>query len=268
MYSVTSGAEPQPQQQPIRIAILLNSYRSRLLPAIRASYERTIGAVAPDARLAFYEPANKSGEFPDPECFDLIVFGGSNVDPRKSHGWILDVHDFLRRLVTQYPGKKVLGICWGHQTITRVFGGTVVDAACPEMGVATVNLTAAGREFFPEAATLGSFRLQQHHRREVAEAPTTFTQLAQGNQCLLSESNTILTFQGHPEKDSKTARLRIHDSLRWFGFDEALDEKAWAKLQELMDMEHDGPAVWRRILDWVWEPPVLGTGFGNKLSKM
>lgn len=130
MSSVTSDTV----EQPVRIAILLNSYRSRILPAIRASYERTIGAVAPEARLAFYEPANK-GEFPDPAYFDLVVFGGSNVDPRKSLPWILDVHDFLRRLVIHFPEKKVLGICWGHQTISRVFGGTVVEAAHPEVNL-------------------------------------------------------------------------------------------------------------------------------------
>ncbi|XDG00616.1 hypothetical protein ABKA04_000231 [Annulohypoxylon sp. FPYF3050] len=263
-----STAPPGAEQPPLRIAILLNSYRSRLLPAIRSSYERTIGAVAPSARLAFYEPANKSGEFPDPAHFDLIVFGGSNVDPRKSHQWILDVHHFVRRLVYEYPEKKVLGICWGHQTISRVFGGSVVDAAYPEMGVATVNLTEAGRRFFPEAATVGSFKLQQHHRREVAVPPPTFTQLAHGNQVLLNRTNTVLTFQGHPEKDGETARLRLHDSLRWYGFDAAIDEKAWIRLQELIFAEHDGPAVWKRILEWVWEPPVLDTGIVDKPSKM
>ncbi|OTB06768.1 hypothetical protein M426DRAFT_318482 [Hypoxylon sp. CI-4A] len=264
MSSAIPSAEPH---QPLRIAILLCSYRSRLLPAIRASYERTISAVAPEARLAFYEPANRLGEFPDPACFDLIVFGGSNVDPRKSHQWILEVHDFLRRIVTHFPEKKVLGICWGHQTISRVFGGQVVDAANPEIGVATVNLTEAGRQFFPEASVLGSFKLQQHHRREVAIAPPTFKLLAQGNQCLLNQSNTILTFQGHPEKDAETARLRMHDSMRWYGFD-SLDEKAWARLQELIFAEHDGPAVWKRILDWVQEPPVLETGIVSTISRM
>ncbi|KAI1759324.1 class I glutamine amidotransferase-like protein [Hypoxylon sp. FL1150] len=258
----TTTAKPPP-----RIAILLNSYRSRLLPAIRASYERTIGAACPTAALAFYEPANRAGDFPDPAYFDLVVFGGSNVDPRKSHPWILDVHDFLRRLVRDYPDKKVLGICWGHQTVARVFGGVVIDAEHPEMGVATINLTEAGRQFFPSAAALGSLKLQQHHRREVAAAPPEFAHLAAGNQCLLSASNTVLTFQGHPEKDAETARLRMHDSMRWYGFD-SLDEKAWARLEEMITAEHDGPDVWRRILEWVWEPPVLGTGFAERLSRM
>lgn len=121
------------------------------------------------------------------------------------------------------------------------------------MGVATVNLTGRGRDFFPEAAALGSFRLQQHHRREVAVAAPGFAQLAHGNQCLLNEAGTVLTFQGHPEKDAETARLRMHDSSRWFGFD-SLDEKLWAKLQEMIEMEHDGDMVWRRIMEWVREP--------------
>ncbi|KAI0476866.1 class I glutamine amidotransferase-like protein [Xylaria cf. heliscus] len=257
--SILQGPEPTPKVKPVpetgtlRIAVLLNSYRSRLLPAIRGSYQRTIGAVAPHAQIAFYEPANRPGEFPNPDYFDLIVLGGSNVDPRKRHPWILDVHEFVRHLVRDYPHKKLLGICWGHQTISTVFGGQIVDAPVPEMGVASVNLTSEGRDFFHEAADLGSFKLQQHHRREVAVGPHGFTMLAHSNQCFLSESNTILTFQGHPEKDAETARLRLHDSVRWFGFDALSDEKAWAQLEMMINTPHDGEMVWRRIFEWVRE---------------
>ncbi|KAJ8120740.1 hypothetical protein ONZ43_g2630 [Nemania bipapillata] len=261
---------------PLRIAVLLNSYRSALLPAIRGSYQRTIGAVAPDAQLAFYEPANRPGEFPNPDYFDLIVLGGSNVDPRKRHAWILEVHEFVRRLVRDYPHKKLLGICWGHQTISNIFGGKVSDAPIPEMGVASVDLTSEGRKFFHEAAALGFFKLQQHHRREVVSRPHGFTALAHSNQCFLAVSNTILTLQGHPEKDAETARLRLHDSIRWFGFDALSDEKAFASLEALINTPHDGEMVWRRIFQWIREPLAeMGTAQQNavlalaeKASKM
>lgn len=131
------------------------------------------------------------------------------------------------------------------------------------MGVATVNLTEDGRDFFPEAAALGSFRLQQHHRREVASPAPGFRQLARENQCLMNEEGTILTFQGHPEKDAETARLRMHDSLRWFGFD-SVDEKAWSQLRALIDMEHDGEMVWRRVLDWAREPEYSSVAQSHK----
>ncbi|KAJ2967930.1 hypothetical protein NUW58_g10333 [Xylaria curta] len=121
------------------------------------------------------------------------------------------------------------------------------------MGVASVELTSQGYKFFHEAADSGSFRLQQHHRREVAGGPHGFTALAHNNQCFLSESNNILTFQGHPEKDAETARLRLHDSMRWFGFDALSDEKAWAHLEMLINTPHDGEMVWRRIIEWVHE---------------
>ncbi|ORY63401.1 class I glutamine amidotransferase-like protein [Pseudomassariella vexata] len=247
-------APPSAQlQQPLSIAILLNSYRSKLLPAIQASYVRAIGAVAPDAKLVFFEPANK-GILPDPELFDLIVLGGANVDARKTHPWIRKVHEFVRHVVVSYPEKKILGICWGHQTISIVFGGEVVDMDVPEMGVTCVNLTDKGRSFFRHtSSSTGMVRIQQHHRREVARAPEPFVQLAQGNQVLMHENGNILTLQGHPEKDAQTARLRMHDTTRWFGFD-SVDEKAWSKLETQIGMEHDGAFLWSRILDWVREP--------------
>lgn len=120
--------------KPLNIAILLNSYHSKFLTAIQASYVRTIGAVAPDAKLTFFEPANRPDEeLPDPTLFDLIVFGGANVDARKSHSWILRLHHFLLQLVLCHPNQKILGICWGHQTIARVFGGKIADMDYPEV---------------------------------------------------------------------------------------------------------------------------------------
>ena len=117
---------------PLNIAILLNSYRSRFIAAIRDSYVRTIGAVSPDSKLNFFYPVEKD-DFPDPDEFDLIIIGGSNVDPRQNWPWMLRMHAFILDLVKNYPRKKVCGICWGHQTIARVFGGDIAEMAVPEV---------------------------------------------------------------------------------------------------------------------------------------
>lgn len=117
---------------PLNIAILLNSWRSRFIEAIRDSYIRTIGAVSPDSKLHFFYPVEKD-DFPDPDEFDLIIIGGSNVDPRQNWPWMLRMHAFILRLVKDYPRKKICGICWGHQTIARLFGGDIVDMETPEV---------------------------------------------------------------------------------------------------------------------------------------
>ncbi|KAK3357886.1 class I glutamine amidotransferase-like protein [Lasiosphaeria hispida] len=244
--------------QPLNIAILLNSYRSPFIAEIRDSYVRSLGAVSPDSSLSFFYPAeHPSGHFPDPDAFDLIVVGGGNADPRKKHQWILRVHHFILDVVTNYPRKKMCGICWGHQTISLLFGGEVVDMPSPELGVTEAKLTPAGHRFFSRVAQSnnGLVRLQQHHRREVGTRPNGFHELLADHQAFLSHNNAILTFQGHPEKDARAAKLRIRDASRWFGTDLA-DQRAITDLVCQMEMQHDGAEIWERVLQWAGETVV------------
>ncbi|KAK4150866.1 class I glutamine amidotransferase-like protein [Chaetomidium leptoderma] len=238
--------------RPLRIAILLNSYRSPFITEIRDSYTRSIGAVSPDAVLSFFYPAEQADSFPDPDAFDLIVIGGGNADPRKKHQWILRVHKFILDVVAHHPRKKLCGICWGHQTISMLFGAELVDMETPELGVTEAKLTPAGRRFFARQSSNGAVLLQQHHRRAVGTPPRGFSELLVGNQSFVSHNNAILTFQGHPEKDAQCARLRIRDASRWFGVGED-DEKALAAFVESMERQHDGAAIWKRVLEWARE---------------
>lgn len=268
------------RDRPLRIAILLNSYRSPFITEIRDSYVRSIGVVSPDASLSFFYPAEQPDHFPDPDAFDLIVIGGSNADPRKKHQWILRVHKFILDVVANYPGKKLCGICWGHQTISLLFGAEVVDMDVPEvgtevditsrrtaypqpnlfchwtglrfksqLGVTEATLTQAGHRFFARPGGNGILLLQQHHRRAVGSPPKGFSELLSGNQSFLSHNNAILTFQGHPEKDARCAKLRIRDATRWFGV-EGRGPMALDCFERAMEKPHDGEEVWRRVLQW------------------
>ncbi|KAH6635779.1 class I glutamine amidotransferase-like protein [Chaetomium tenue] len=240
-------------QPPLRVAVLLNSYRSPFIAEIRDSYVRSTGAVAgDDAELTFFLPAEKPDDFPDPDAFDLIVVGGGNADPRKKHPWILRVHKFILDVVANYPRTKLCGICWGHQTISMLFGAELVDMETPELGVTEAELTPAGSRFFEREDGNGIVRLQQHHRRGVGTPPRGFHELLVGNQAFLSHDRTILTMQGHPEKDAQCAKLRVRDATRWFGLNED-DKAALLRIERAMDREDDGPEVWARIFEWARE---------------
>lgn len=73
-----------------------------------------------------------------------------------------------------------------------------------------------------------------------------------GNECLVNRANTILTFQGHPEKDAETAKLRVWDAERWLGVDCA-DANAVGALERRMEARDDGMVVWERVLTWATE---------------
>ena len=136
-----SAAAPPYNTRPLRVAVLLNSYRSPFIGEIRDSYVRTAAAAATTARgseravLTFFYPAEQPDRFPDPAAFDLVVVGGGNADPRKRHPWILRVHRFILDLVARQSSTrtKLCGICWGHQTIAMLFGGDIVDMDTPEV---------------------------------------------------------------------------------------------------------------------------------------
>ena len=94
----------------------------------------SLGAGAAGAR-ARANRAKRMKEFlPDPAEFDLIIIGGGNADPRKKHAWILKVHEFIRQTRREWPRKKMVGVCWGHQTLGMVVGGAEVG----EMGLPEV----------------------------------------------------------------------------------------------------------------------------------
>ncbi|KAK1774606.1 class I glutamine amidotransferase-like protein [Copromyces sp. CBS 386.78] len=317
--------ESQATKIPLRIAILLNSYRSPHISSIRDSYTRCFSSLTEsptcrfEAKPSFFYPADnfyccpqgphndrdgcngsesdaslssdcsnelrgsdsesdgpgtkarararssRMKEFlPDPAEFDLIVIGGGNADPRKRHAWILRVHEFIRQTRKEWPRKKMVGVCWGHQTLGMVVGGGEVgEMGRPELGVTDSKLTPAGLRFFndqkPPSSPAGgrekkrsSLRLHQHHRRQLVSTPPNFHQLLANNECLLSDDNSVLTFQGHPEKDAKAAKLKIRDAARWWGWD-LNDQKVVEEVKELMEREHDGDWVWERVLEWAWE---------------
>jgi glucosinolate gamma-glutamyl hydrolase len=107
-----------------RIAVLMNSY-----PSVRSSAERdslisAIRAASPAAQINFYDPIEEQ-LYPEPAEYDLLVLSGGTEDPSGEKPWVRMMQAFLRGMVKRHPTKKILGICWGHQTLCVTFGGAV-----------------------------------------------------------------------------------------------------------------------------------------------
>ncbi|KAK0108224.1 hypothetical protein ONS95_003044 [Cadophora gregata] len=239
---------------PLKIGVLLNGFASPNMVGIKISFETAIKSASrlnSDAAcptIDFYDPI-VAQIYPDPSTYDLIVLSGGTADPMGSDPWVLKLQNYLRTTVRNFPKQKVVGICWGHQTICVSFGGRVgTMEGAAEIGVTQITLTTDGKKFFPFASE-GTLRIHEFHAREVKTPAEGFVALTEGNQVFLSSGNTILTFQGHPELNADFARNLLASAPAYMGVDPERKEA----LVEMAGLDHDGVENWARILKWVRE---------------
>jgi len=236
----------------LNIAVLVNTPPgTEFWNDVRQSCNDAFHHVAPDAEVDFYDPVAE-GTFPDPRLYDLIMLSGGKADASSSEPWVLRAIDFVRTTARDYPKTKFLGICWGHQAVSRAFGGQVGAVPTgPIAAIQDIKLTEAGKKFFPFAASTGSLRVPEFHVREIQKPAPGFIPLAENRECFVNEANTVLSFQAHPELQKGLARkLLLEDDKVYNGnsSEEQLQEEV-KKLEQPMD----GIEILKRIIQWVRE---------------
>jgi glucosinolate gamma-glutamyl hydrolase len=113
-----------------RVAIVRNyALNASHGPQMHASLAELVYHVHPDATVKHYAPID-GGDVPDSAHFDLAILTGGTWDITKPEDefdlWVAKEVAWIRRTVRDHPKTKLLGICWGHQVITRALGGIVV----------------------------------------------------------------------------------------------------------------------------------------------
>ncbi|XP_042491918.1 gamma-glutamyl peptidase 5-like [Macadamia integrifolia] len=147
------------------------------------------------------------GVFPDMDelhKYDGFVISGSPYDAYGNDPWVLTLCSLLRKLDSM--GKKVLGICFGHQVLCRALGGKV-ERACGgwDLGLRKVNMIGElppcsifdGLQEIPSTLTI-----IECHQDEVREVPTGAKVIAFSDQTgveMFVLDYHILGIQGHPE---------------------------------------------------------------------
>ena len=129
---------------------------------------------------------------------DGYVISGSRHSVYDDLPWIKRLATFLDGEIK--TGKKVVGICFGHQLLAHFFGGEVRPAATGwEVGVKETEIRERLDWMQPPRAQVN---LLSSHKDQVAVLPVGARLSARSGSCPIAGftiGENVITFQGHPE---------------------------------------------------------------------
>jgi len=150
----------------------------------------------------------QSMELPQsPSQYDVFVITGSAADAHADLPWIRALNDCIGLAFQE--GVKILGFCFGHQTVANALGGrSGRNPSGWEAGLHTMELLPP---FFQQSYCLGieRLRLLEIHQDHVIEPPPQSTVLAStpGTPVqIFAVGEQVLCMQGHPEFRSDMVR--------------------------------------------------------------
>lgn len=173
--------------------------------------------------VEFHTP---EGKIPPPETtspfeeFDGCVVTGSRASVYWDEGWIDDLRTWLDDAIT--AGMPCLGICYGHQLLADVLGGTVEDIGEYEIGYQSVDLV--GDSLLFEGVETPATVFETHSDR-VSALPAGANLIAENDYGIQGfQHGDVFCVQFHPEYDKPTARkvTRGKDTLSKERIDDVL----------------------------------------------
>ena len=59
------------------------------------------------------------------------------------------MNDYIKQIYQEFPGKKIIGICFGHQVVAQALGGKVeLNQKGWELGVRSITISECAKEIF------------------------------------------------------------------------------------------------------------------------
>ncbi|WP_408960034.1 type 1 glutamine amidotransferase [Natrinema sp. 74] len=197
-----------------------------------------------DASLAEFDATD--GTVPDDFDYDGAVVTGSRASVYWDDDWMQPVKAWVGEAIDR--GVPFLGVCWGHQLLADVLGGTVADMGVYEVGYSEIEHTDDSRLFDGIDDTFLAFT---SHSDEVAELPPGAEPLAENEYSNHGFRNDrVFGVQFHPEYDTKTARELVHRK-------ELSDERRETILDEITEENYqracEAKLVFENFLEFVRE---------------
>ncbi|WP_339105360.1 type 1 glutamine amidotransferase [Haloterrigena salinisoli] len=176
-----------------------------------------------DASLAEFDATE--GEVPDEFDYDGAVVTGSRSSVYWDEEWMQPIKEWVGEAIDR--GIPFLGVCWGHQLLADVLGGTVEDMGAYEVGYSEIEHDGNSRLFDDIDEEFTAFT---SHSDEVSELPPGAEPLAENHYSNHGfRKDRVFGVQFHPEYDTKTARELVHrkdlsDDRRQSVLDEITEE--------------------------------------------
>lgn len=167
--------------------------------AHRPSPERFRTALAPHLPTADWTTISAVlDDLPDPEAFDAYLITGGKYSVFEDLDWQHRFLEFITTLIKQEI--PLIGICYGHQAIAKVIGGTVERS--PKgygVGLMPVNVVAE-TDWSTESDT--PLMLHAMHQDQVTSVPEGAEIFLSSDFCPISGfsyGTSVLAIQQHPD---------------------------------------------------------------------
>ena len=176
---------------PIKIGIL-NCYSDEPMSAPSASYFSDIIDESTIINICYNEKIESINDY------DGYIISGSRSCHRNTVNWILDLKECVKQIYDE--NIPCLAVCFGHQVVAHMFGGTTVMNFEGEEGFQDVPTLVGDISIKLFSGLPNPVKVYQSHNDAVTKAPLGSIKVICNEKCVqYYQFGSIYSIQSHPE---------------------------------------------------------------------
>jgi len=208
-----------------------------------AMFERLLRAAGARGHFDIFNTVR--GEYPASfDDYDAVLLTGSKADAFSQEPWVLTLREHVNRLLQS--GKKLIGICFGHQLIALCLGARV-GRAPQGWGVGRMQYRWQAPEM-PQAQGQQTVALLASHQDQVFDLPQGTQLVASSDFCpvaAFARGDQVLCIQPHPEFVPEYSAFLLNKRRSQLG------ESVYAQATGSLAQGHDGADVARMLVSFI-----------------